>query len=93
MKNEINLLGASYPTPQLFIDGQWLGSEGRVTEEVLNPATGEVLALLPHASQQDLEAAVKGAKAAFAGWRATSPQERSRMLRAAAVLQCCCVSG
>lgn len=86
MKNEINRLGASYPTPQLFIDGQWLGSEGRVTEEVLNPATGDVLALLPHASQRDLEAAVKGAKAAFAGWRATSPQERSRMLRAAAVL-------
>jgi len=86
MNKVMNIGATSYPSPQLLIDGQWLGAEGRVTEEVLNPATGEVLALLPHATQQDLEAAVQGAKAAFAGWRAMAPQERARILRAAADL-------
>lgn len=86
MKHETQALGALYPEPQLFINGQWLGTEGRVTGEVLNPATGQVLALLPHASPQDLAAAVDGAQAAFAGWRGTAPQERSRILRGAATL-------
>lgn len=86
MNNDMNGLGGSYPAPQLFINGQWLGAEGRDAEDVINPATGAVLARLPHASPQDLEAAVRGAKAAFAAWRATSPQERSRLLRAAATL-------
>lgn len=92
MKHETQALEALYPEPQLFINGQWLGTEGRVTEEVLNPATGQVLALLPHASPQDLAAAVDGAQAAFAGWRGTAPQERSRILRGAATLPRCCAN-
>lgn len=86
MNDDIHAVRMHYPAPQLFIDGQWLDGAGRAFEDVLNPATGEVLARLPHASPQDLEAAVRGAKAAFAGWRATAPQERSRLLRAAADL-------
>lgn len=85
MKNDA-LSTLAYPRPQLFIHGTWLSADGRVTEDVVNPATGEVLAQLPHASQADLDAALASAQAAFPLWRATAPQERSRILRAAAVL-------
>ncbi len=76
----------AYPQPQLYIDGRWLDADGRRTEDVLDPATGQVLAQLPHATREDLDAALAAAQAAFAGWRAAAPLERSRILRAAATL-------
>ena len=37
-----------YPQLQLYIDGQWIGQNGRAGEDVLNPATEKPLAQLPH---------------------------------------------
>lgn len=31
----------------LLIDGEWLGSDGRGTQEVINPATGRPIGLVP----------------------------------------------
>ena len=76
----------AYARPQLYIAGEWLAAGERHTEEVLNPATGLPLARLPHATRADLDAALAAAQQAFAGWRATAPLERSRLLRAAAAL-------
>mgnify|MGYP002261831015 CR=1 FL=1 len=42
-------------------------------EEVLNPATGKVLARVPEASRSQVDAAVKAADAAFDGWARTAP--------------------
>mgnify|MGYP003618003427 CR=1 FL=1 len=75
-----------YPQPQLYLNGQWLDVEGRKTEDIINPANGQVLAQLPHASREDLDSALAAAQTAFAGWRATAPLDRARILRAAAVL-------
>ena len=33
-----------YTDLKLFIDGQWLNGDGRKGEDVVNPATGKVLA-------------------------------------------------
>ena len=76
----------AYTQPQLYINGQWLGIDGRQAEDVINPATGAVLARLPHATPADLDAALTAAQRAFCGWRAVAPLERSRILRAAAAL-------
>lgn len=76
----------AYPQPQLFIGGQWLEAGARRTEAVLNPANETTLALLPHATPEDLSDALKAASEAFPGWRATAPVERSRVLRKAADL-------
>ena len=46
-----------YTDLALYIDGQWLSGSGRKTEDVINPASGKVLAQLPHASRADLDAA------------------------------------
>jgi succinate-semialdehyde dehydrogenase/glutarate-semialdehyde dehydrogenase len=75
-----------YPALSLYIDGQFLGTEGRASEPVFNPATGEVLAELPHASVADLDAAIDAATRAFPAWRATSAYDRYRTLRRAADL-------
>jgi succinate-semialdehyde dehydrogenase/glutarate-semialdehyde dehydrogenase len=70
----------------LFIDGQWLDGKGRKGEDVINPATGKALALLPHASAADLDAALAAAAKGFAVWKATSAYDRAKIMRNAADL-------
>jgi succinate-semialdehyde dehydrogenase/glutarate-semialdehyde dehydrogenase len=75
-----------YVSLALYIDGQFRTGEGRDAEPVIEPATGAVLAELPHATEADLDEAVAAAARAFPAWRATAPYDRSRVLRAAAAL-------
>ena len=70
----------------LFIDGQWLNGSGRKGEDVINPATGKVLAVLPHASKADLDAALAAAEKGLQVWKNTSAYDRSKILRKAADL-------
>jgi len=74
----------SYGELKLFIDGEWLGSEGRVTEEVVNPSTGEPIGALPHATVEDLDRAVAAASRAFKTWRNTTAYDRAKIIRKAA---------
>ena len=48
---------------------------------VVEPATEQVMAEVPRAGEEELEAAVARAKAAFGGWSAIEPGERSALLR------------
>src|SRR6188474_1920714 len=71
----------AYETLALYIDGKFIPAEGRKTEPVYNPASGEVLAQLPHASREDLDHALLAAQRAFKTWSRSSPLERSAILR------------
>ncbi len=51
---------------------------------VIEPATEQVIAELPHAGVQETDAAVARARAAFGAWRAVTPGDRARQLRAIA---------
>ena len=63
-----------------FIDGESAApAEGR-TMDVVNPATGEVMAQAPDSTTEDVERAVKAARGAFDGWSNTTPGERSLAL-------------
>lgn len=75
-----------YETLSLYIDGEFLSGEGRKTQDVINPATHEVLGQLPHASQADLDRALAAAARAFETWRDSSPMQRSEILRKVAQL-------
>lgn len=75
-----------YPTLSLYINGEFIEAQGRKTEPVLNPATLEELGKLPHATQDDLDLALKSAQTAFESWRHSSPIERSDILRKVAQL-------
>jgi acyl-CoA reductase-like NAD-dependent aldehyde dehydrogenase len=50
--------------------------------KVVEPATEGVLAELPHAGVEELDAAVARARAAFPAWRDVAPADRGRVLRA-----------
>ncbi|MCX4524946.1 aldehyde dehydrogenase family protein [Streptomyces sp. NBC_01551] len=48
---------------------------------VLNPATEEIVAVVPAATRDDVDAAVARAAAAQRGWAAAAPADRARLLR------------
>ncbi len=80
------MLRTTYADLKLFIGGEWLSSEGRHVEPVINPATEEVIGQLPHASTADLDRALEAARDSFPRWRALAPHERGKILRKAADL-------
>ncbi|GAA5235531.1 NAD-dependent succinate-semialdehyde dehydrogenase [Verticiella sediminum] len=69
-----------YEKLSMYIDGEFIDAAAKA-QDVINPATGEVLGQLPHASRQDLDRALQAAERAFVQWRQTSPVERARILR------------
>jgi betaine-aldehyde dehydrogenase len=79
------MASAAVETLSNFIDGERVASTGD-TEPVLNPATGEEMARAPISSAEDVDRAVRAARAAFAGWSATTPAQRSQALLALADL-------
>ena len=70
------------PTLRLtnFINGRWTDSESTDLRDVINPATGEVLAQVPLADAQEVNQAVEAAAAAFPEWRRTPPEDRIQPL-------------
>jgi len=70
-----------YQDLALYIDGEFIKGGGRREQDVINPATQEVLGKLPHATPEDLDRALAAAQRAFESWKKTSPMERSRILR------------
>jgi acyl-CoA reductase-like NAD-dependent aldehyde dehydrogenase len=65
-----------------FIDGREAASEGRGTLEVLNPASGEVIARIAHGSDADVDRAVKSARRAFESkeWSGLAERERAKLV-------------
>lgn len=70
-----------YPTLALYIDGEFIGGENRKTQDIINPATQEVIGQLPHATRDDLDRALDAASRAFQTWRNSSPMQRAEILR------------
>ena len=64
-----------------FIDGESVAAaEGRTTRRASTPPTGESMAQAPDSTSEDVDRAVKAARAAFEGWSNTTPGERSLAL-------------
>ena len=75
-----------YQQLSLYINGEFITGDGRKMQNVINPATQEVLGQLPHASEADLDMALHAAEKAFASWKRSSPMDRSTILRKVAQL-------
>jgi 1-pyrroline dehydrogenase len=68
---------------QNFVDGKAADSTSGGTIDVINPATGEVIAGVPESTAADIDAAVEAAERAFQGdWGDTTPAERQAVLNA-----------
>ncbi|KAB7616091.1 NAD-dependent succinate-semialdehyde dehydrogenase [Amylibacter sp. SFDW26] len=76
----------AYEKLELFIDGKWSQGTSGKSQDVINPATEEVLGTLPHASTADLDAALTAADKGFKIWRNTTPIARQIILDKAADL-------
>jgi len=63
-----------------FIGGEWVESSSGETMEVLNPATGEVIAEAPCATAKDVDRAVEAAKKVWDDWRLKTPKDRMELL-------------
>src|SRR5690625_3332334 len=65
-----------------FIDGAWRESQGQDTIEVIDPATNTVWGSVPVGNEEDVNAAVEAAHAAFTTgpWSKTAPSERAKIM-------------
>ena len=67
------------PTVKLMIGGKLVESQTTQWRDVVNPATQEVLARVPFATPQEVDAAVASAKEAFKTWKKTPIGARARI--------------
>lgn len=67
------------PTVKLLINGEFIESKTDQWRDVVNPATQEVLAKVPFATADEINAAVASAKQAFSSWRKTAIGTRARI--------------
>jgi malonate-semialdehyde dehydrogenase (acetylating)/methylmalonate-semialdehyde dehydrogenase len=63
-----------------YISGAPVASTSGRVKDVFNPATGQVTGSVALASVEEVDAAVKAAKAAFPAWSETAPIKRARIL-------------
>ncbi|MEU9179182.1 aldehyde dehydrogenase family protein [Streptomyces sp. NPDC048550] len=66
----------------MYIGGAWRPAAGRDRIEVVNPADEQVIGGVPAGNAEDVDAAVRAARAAFPGWAATAPAERAALIGA-----------
>ena len=71
---------ATPPTVKLLINGKFVESRTQVWKDVINPATQEVLARVPFATKDELDAAITGAAEAFKTWKHTPIGARARIM-------------
>ncbi|WP_143661489.1 aldehyde dehydrogenase family protein, partial [Streptomyces pseudogriseolus] len=66
----------------MYIDGAWRPAAGSGVIEVVDPADEQVIATVPAGTAEDVDAAVRAARAALPAWAATPPAERAARLAA-----------
>ncbi|RVU38608.1 aldehyde dehydrogenase [Hwanghaeella grinnelliae] len=68
---------------QMLIDGKWSDASGNAAFDSFNPATQQVWARIPEATEKDVDRAVRAAHAAFVSgpWATMTPTERGKILR------------
>src|SRR3954454_7337396 len=76
----------TYPNTSLFIDDDWIDAADERTIPVHNPATGQVIGTVAHATVADLDRALAAAQRGFEVWRDYTPAKRGKIMRAAAHL-------
>lgn len=63
-----------------YINGEWVKPNVKEYFDVINPATGEVIARTPLGSKEDVDAAAKAASEALVSWRRVPVNDRVQYL-------------
>jgi delta 1-pyrroline-5-carboxylate dehydrogenase len=69
---------AKYGMLKNYVDGEWRESTSSQALDVVNPATGEVIARVPLSTSEEVKEAIAAAQEAFREWRETPPTRRVR---------------
>src|ERR1700712_5472134 len=68
------------PTVKMLLDGKFIESKSTEWHDVVNPATQEVLAQVPFATDAEIEAAIASAARAYKSWKNTPLAARARIM-------------
>ena len=74
------VLSAAVPKVKLFIDGEFVESQATEHLEVRNPATQELLSLVPETTPEELKHASMVAQEAFHSWKKTTVLTRQKYM-------------
>lgn len=66
---------------QCLIGGNWQDADSGATDDVINPATGDILGRVARAGSAETERAIAAAEQALPDWRARTAKDRSAALR------------
>jgi malonate-semialdehyde dehydrogenase (acetylating)/methylmalonate-semialdehyde dehydrogenase len=69
-----------FTTAKLLINGEFVESKSTHWQDIVNPATQEVLGQVPFATLEEVNAAIAAAQNALASWRQTPIQARMRIM-------------
>jgi malonate-semialdehyde dehydrogenase (acetylating)/methylmalonate-semialdehyde dehydrogenase len=67
-------------TVKLLLDGEFVESKSDEWQDVVNPATQQVIAQVPHATDAEIQAAIASAKRAYKDWKNTPIAARARVM-------------
>ena len=76
----------AYPDTRLLINNEWCDASDGRTIDVVNPATGQPIGKVAHATKKDMDRALAAAQAGFDVWRLMPAIERAAIMRKAAAL-------
>jgi malonate-semialdehyde dehydrogenase (acetylating)/methylmalonate-semialdehyde dehydrogenase len=68
-------------TVKFLVNGHWEEAAGRALHPIINPATGEVLAQVPYATEADIDRTARAAHEAFLKWREVPVVDRVQVPR------------
>jgi malonate-semialdehyde dehydrogenase (acetylating) / methylmalonate-semialdehyde dehydrogenase len=74
------VLADQAPTVKLLLDGEFVESQTNEWQDVVNPATQEVIAQVPHATDAEIQAAIASATRAYKDWKSTPIAARARIM-------------
>ncbi|KEZ73217.1 methylmalonate-semialdehyde dehydrogenase, partial [Pseudomonas syringae pv. syringae FF5] len=80
MNASLNHTTTSIARVKLLINGEWTDSQSSEWQDIVNPATQEILAQVPFATASEVDAAVAAAHAAYRTWRETPIGVRMRIM-------------
>jgi succinate-semialdehyde dehydrogenase/glutarate-semialdehyde dehydrogenase len=80
-RESIDLKDPSLLKLTAFVGGAWESAESGATFEVINPATGQLLATVPKMGAAETRRAIAAANAAWPAWRAAPAKTRAAILR------------
>lgn len=71
---------ASLFRQQAYVNGQWIDGDSGFTQDVINPATNELVACVPQLSESQVHSAISAAQQALAPWQALTAKARQQIL-------------